>query len=195
VLDVVSALGNREELEGIANERCDTIECPGSRRSEERLELGERLFDRIEVGTVGRQKPDVRADGFNRRADLRLFVHHEVIEDDDIARAERRHQDLFDVGEKADIVDWAIEDRRGADPVDRQRGDHCRGLPMTTGRVVVQPGAPRAASVAAQEIGGDAALVQKDVLAGVVQRQRVTPRAALRGDVRPSLFVGVDRFF
>jgi hypothetical protein len=36
--------------------------------------------------------------------------------------------------------------------------------------VVVQPGAPRAATVAAQEIGGDAALVHKHVLASVVQR-------------------------
>ena len=102
---------------------------------------------------------------------------------------------MFDVGEKADIVDRAIEDRRGADPFDRQRGDHRRRLPMTTRGVVVKPGAPRTATVAAQEIGGDAALVQKDVLAAVVQRQRVTPRAALRGDVSPSLFVGVYGFF
>jgi hypothetical protein len=41
-------------------------------------------------------------------------------------------------------------------------------LPMTTGGVVVQPGAPGTATVATQQIGGDAALVQKDVLAGVV---------------------------
>ena len=168
--DVVSALIGREELERVGNERCDTIECPGSRRPEERLEFGERLFDRIEVGTVGRQKPDVRADGFNRGADLRLFMHHEVIEDDDIAGAERRDQDLFDVRQKAHIVDRAIEHRRGAKPLDRQRGDHCRRLPMTTGRMVVKPGAPQTAPVAAQEIGGDAALVQKEVLAGVVQR-------------------------
>ena len=168
--DVVSALSNGEEFERVADERCDTIEGSGSCRSEERLELGERLFDRIEVGTVGRQKPDLRADGFNRGADLWLFVHHEVIEDDDIAGSERRHQDLFDVGEKADIVDRAIEHRWGADPFDRQRGDHRCRLPMTAGGVVVQPGAPRTATVTAQEIGGDAALVQKHVLAGVVQR-------------------------
>ena len=193
--DVVSALRSRKEFERVANERCDTIECSGSRRSEERLELGERLFDRIEVGTVRRQKPDLRADGLNRGADLRLFVHHEVIEDDDIARSERRCQDVFHVGEKADIVDRAIEDRRGADPVDRQRGDPRRRLSMTTRGVVVQPGAPGTATIAAQKIGGDAALIHKDILAGVVQRQRVTPRAALRGDVSPSLFVGVDGFF
>jgi hypothetical protein len=41
---------------------------------------------------------------------------------------------------------------------------------MTTRGVVVQPGAARTAPVATQEIGGHAALVQKDVLAGVVQR-------------------------
>jgi hypothetical protein len=40
-----------------------------------------------------------------------------------------------------------------------------------------------------------AALVQKDVLAGVVRRQRVMPCAALRGDVSPPLFVGVNGFF
>jgi hypothetical protein len=170
VPDVVSALSNREELERVANERCDTIEGSGSCRSEERLELGERLFDRVEVGAIGRQKSDLRTDGFNRGADLRLFVHHEVIEDDDIAGSERRRQDLVDVGEKADMVDRAIEDCWGADPVDRQRGDHRRRLPVTTRSMVVQPGPPRTAPVAAQQIGGDAALVQKDVLAGVVQR-------------------------
>jgi hypothetical protein len=195
VADVISALSNGEELERIGHERDDVIEGPGARGAEERLQFGERLFNRIEVGTVGRQKPDMRADGFNRGADLGLFVHHEVIEHDDIAASQGRHQDLFDVGEKAHIVDRTVEDRRGADPVDRQRGDHRRGLPMATGRVVVQPGAPRTATVAAQEIGGDAALVQKHVLAGVVERQRVMPRAALRGDVRPLLFVGVYGFF
>jgi hypothetical protein len=41
---------------------------------------------------------------------------------------------------------------------------------MTTGGVVVEPGAPQTATVAAQEIGGDAAFVEKDILAGIVQR-------------------------
>jgi hypothetical protein len=137
VADVICALTWREGLERIGHKRCDTIECSGSRRPEERLEFGERLFDRIEVGTIRRQKPNVCADGFNRGANLRLFVHGEVIEDDDIAGAERRHQDLFDVGEKAHIVDGAIEYRRGAEPLDRQRRDRRRRFPMTTGGVVV----------------------------------------------------------
>jgi hypothetical protein len=168
--DIICALRGREELERLANEPGDTIEGSGSRRPEKRLEFGERLFDRIEVGTVRRQKSDVGADGFNRGAGVRLFVYREVVEDDDIAGAECWHQDLFDVGEEAHIVDGAIEDRRGPEALDRQRGDHGGRFPMTTGGVVVEPGAPRTATVAAQEIGGDAAFVEKDILAGVVQR-------------------------
>jgi hypothetical protein len=59
----------------------------------------------------------------------------------------------------------------------------------------MQPSASRTATVAPQQIRGDAALVQKDVLVGVVQRERGIPLPALRGDVRPSLFVGVNGFF
>ena len=168
--NVVSAFTGWEQRERVGHERGDTIEGPRSRRAEEGLQFGKRLFDRIEVGTVGRQEPDVRADGFNRDADLRLFVYREVIEDDDIAGAECRHQDLFDVGEEAHIVDRTIKHRRSAEPLDRQRGDHRRRLPMTTGGVVMQPSAARTAPVATQQVRGDAALVQKDVLAGVVKR-------------------------
>jgi hypothetical protein len=195
VADVISAVDDRKEFERVGDQDRDPVECPGSPGAEERLEFGKRLFDRIEVGTIGREKPDVRADGFDRSTDLELFVDDEVIEDDDIAGAERRHEDLFDVGKKAHIIDRAIEDRRGADPIGGQGGDHGRRLPMTAARVLVQPGATRTATVAAQEIGGDAALVEKYVLAGVVHRQRVTPRAALRRDISPSLFVGVYGFF
>ena len=193
--DVISALPSREQRERVGDEGDDPIEGPRSVRAEERLQFGERLFDGIEVGTVGRQEPDRRADGFNRRADLGLFMQHQVIEDDDVASAEGRRQDLFDVGEEAAVVDRAIKDGRGAEALDRQRGDHRRRLPMTTRGVVVQARASRTAPVAPQQIRGDAALVQKDVLVGVVQRERGLPLPALRGDVRPSLFVGVNGFF
>jgi hypothetical protein len=170
VADVILALPSWEQRERVGHERGDPIESPRSVSAEERLQFGERLFDGIEVGTVGRQEPDRRTDGFNRHADFGLFMHHQVIEDDDVAGAECRRQDLFDVGEETHIVDRAIKHGRGAESFDRQRGDHRRRVPMTTGGVVVQPRASRTAPVAPQQIRGDAALVQKDVLAGVVQR-------------------------
>jgi hypothetical protein len=51
------------------------------------------------------------------------------------------------------------------------------------------------ATIAAQEIRGAARFIDEDVGARVVYRLRVLPPAAGGGDVRPSLFVGVDGFF
>jgi hypothetical protein len=67
------------------------------RRAEKRFQFGEGEFDRIEVGAVGWEKPELSGHGFDGGADLRLFVDGEVIEDDHIARLERRRQDFLGV--------------------------------------------------------------------------------------------------
>jgi len=87
VPDVIPALVRREEVECCGDEREDLIEAAGPRRPEERFQFGERLFDRIEIGTVGRKKADLGADGFDGGANLRLFVHREIVKDDHIAGA------------------------------------------------------------------------------------------------------------
>jgi hypothetical protein len=59
----------------------------------------------------------------------------------------------------------------------------------------MQPRAAEAATIPAQEIGGDTTLVEEDVVAHITQRLRIAPLAPRGGDVRASLFVGVYRFF
>lgn len=66
---------------------------------------------------------------------------------------------------------------------------------MAAGRVIVQSRAARTPAVAAQDVRRHAALVEKHVLPGIVQRQPVSPVPPLGRDVRPPLFVGVDGFF
>jgi hypothetical protein len=68
-------------------------------------------------------------------------------------------------------------------------------LPMPTRRVIAEPRASETPAVAAEQVGRDAALVEKDVPLGVPQREAVPPAASLSGNVGPSLFVGVYRFF
>ena len=84
--DVVRALVGHEEPEGRRHQLADVVERARARGAEERLQFGERQFDRIEVGTVGRQKAQMRPGLLNRRADLGLFVGGEIVEHDDIAR-------------------------------------------------------------------------------------------------------------
>lgn len=193
--DVVATLGRREERERGSGERGDMVEGARSRGPQERFEFREGHLDGIEIGTVGRQKADLRASGFDRRAHLGLLVDGEIVEHDNVARSERRDQHLLDVGEKAGVVDRPIEYGRRREPVRPQRGDDRVRLPMPARRVIAQPHAAEAAPVSAQQIGRDPTLIEKDVLPGIVQRQPVAPAPPLSGDVGSPLFVGVYRFF
>jgi hypothetical protein len=195
VPDVIPAFVRREEFERRGDKGHYLIERSWSRGAEERFQFGKGLFDRIEVRTVRRQKPDVRPGRFNRGTDLRLLMNREVVEHDDVARPQRGHQDLFDVGAERGRVDGAIEDRRRGEPVDVQSGDDGVRLPMAARGVVMQAGAARAAAIPTQQIGGDAALIEKDVLVHIAQRLPCLPLATGRCDIRTALFVGVYRFF
>jgi hypothetical protein len=68
-------------------------------------------------------------------------------------------------------------------------------LPVTAGRVIAEPGAAGTPAIAADHIGRDPALVEKDVLVDIAKRQPGAPPAAFSDDVGPALFVGVNRFF
>ena len=51
------------------------------------------------------------------------------------------------------------------------------------------------AAVAPEQIGRDAAFIEKDVLPHIAERLPLAPPAPLSGDVGPALFVGVYGFF
>lgn len=85
----------------------------------------------LEIRTVGRQKAQLRAGVFDRQAHLQLLMHGEIVEHDDIPAPQRRHQDLFDIGEEARNVDRAVEDRGRRQALEPQRCDDCVGLPVT----------------------------------------------------------------
>lgn len=108
--DEVATFGGGEESQGHRHERTDLVKVSGPRRSEKRLQFGERELNRIEVGTVRREKPQLRADGFNRGTYGGLFVDGEIVEDNDIPRPQRRDQDLVHIGEEGRIVDRPVED-------------------------------------------------------------------------------------
>lgn len=171
------------------------IERSRSRRPEERFQLRKRELDWIEVGTVGRQKPKVRTHRCDRRANRRLFVCGEVVQDDHVAASKRRREDLFDIGQKRRVVDRAVKHGRCAEPVGPQRRNDGVRFPMTARRVIAEPGADGTAAVAAQQIRGHATFVEKHILPGIPQRLPASPLPARGGDIRPALFVGVYRFF
>ena len=191
----ISTLGRRKEAKGDRHQLADVLERARPSGTDERFQLREGQFDRIEVGTIGRQEADLRANRLNRRSDRWLFMDGQVVEDDDVAAAQRRDQDLLHVGEKRHVVDWAVEDASGLQPVETQGRDDRVRVPMTAGRVITQPRAEETASVPTEEIRRHATFIQKHILADVTQRLPRLPMPPCRDDIRPTLFVGVYRFF
>ena len=61
--------------------------------------------------------------------------------------------------------------------------------------VIPETRAAGAPAVAPEQIRGDPAFIQEDLLRHVAQRLPRPPLAPGRRDIRPALFVGVYRFF
>ena len=148
--DVVCALVRQEEAERGRHQLAHVVEGAWAERAEEGLQFGERLFDRIEVRTVRRQKSQLRSGVLNRRADFGLFVRGQIVEDNDITRPQCRHQDLLDVRAERGVVDRSIEDGRSGQLGRPQRGHYGVRLPMAAGCVIRNAHAPRTAGVAPQ---------------------------------------------
>ena len=193
--DVVAALGWCEELDRRGHQGEDLIETPRLCRTEKGFQFCERKFNGIEVRTVRWQEPEVRARGLDRDTHLRLFVHREVVQDHDIAAAERGHQHLFDIRKKARAVDGPIKDRGRGEAVPAEPHDHGVGLPVATRRVIAESRAPATAAVAPDQVGRHATLVEEHVLLHIAERQPGAPTAPLSDDVGPPLFVRVYGFF
>ena len=191
----VPAFGRGEEPQRGRDQRAHVLEAARARGAEKGFQFGEGLFDRIEVRTVRREEAERGARGLDRRPNRGLLVHGEVVEHDDVAGPQGRDQDLVDIRAERVRIDRAVEHARGGEPLQAQRRDHRVRLPFAAGRVIVEPRAAGTAAIPAQQIGGDAALIEKDVLPDIAQRLPVAPVAPGRSDVRPALFVGVDRFF
>jgi hypothetical protein len=193
--DVVRAFRGREELEGDRHQRDDLVEVPGPGGAQERFQFGKREFDRIEIRTVGRQEPEVRAHGRECRADLGLLVDGEVVEDDAIARPERGHQDVLDIRAKTHVIDRAIKHRRRGEPLQAQGGNHGAGFPMTAGCVIAEARPAKTPPIPAEEVRGHAALIQEDVLPDVAERLPIAPPTPLSGDVGGGVVRRRESFF
>lgn len=195
VPDEVLAFRRGKEPERGAEERAHVLETARARGAQERFQFGEGLFDRIEVGTIRGQEAERGPGGVDRGADRWLLVDRQVIEHHHIAALQGGDQDLLDIREERGRIDRAVKHGRRREPVEPERRHHGVGLPVAARRVIVEARAAGTAAIPPQQIGGDAALIQKDVLPDIAQRLPVAPLATGRGDIRAPLFVGVQSFF
>jgi hypothetical protein len=80
-------------------------------------------------------------------------VGAQIVEDHDIARLQRRDEELFDIGVEAFAVDRTVEQAGRFDAVVAQRGEESRGLPAAMRNLVDEGALPSAPSRAGGSVG------------------------------------------
>src|SRR6201986_2404071 len=136
-------------------------------RSHPVLDLGEGLFDRIEVRRVWRQIPEPCAGRFDQAAQGSRLVTAEIVHDDDVARLELRDENLLNIGAEAFAVDWAVEQARGREAVTAQGAKECQRPPMTMWREATHALAFWPPSAQWGHVGLDPGLIDKDQASGI----------------------------
>ena len=110
----------------------------GGGLSDQRLELREGHFDRVEVGAVWRQEKEPRADvahGFGRAGAL---MARQVVEDDHVAGTQGRHQLGFDIEVEHRAIHRSVDHPRRIEAVMAQGTYEGLGAPMPERRVIDQ---------------------------------------------------------
>ena len=117
------------------------------------FEFCEGLLDGIEIGGIGRQQPQLRAGRLDDLAYARNLVGGQIVHRHDLARRERRHQALFEIGEEDFAIHRGGDDERSRDGVLPQAGDERGHLPVAMRDLGDQPLAARAASTQPGHVG------------------------------------------
>lgn len=119
----------------------------------------------------------------------------EVVHDDDVARAERRHQELFDIGEEGLAVDRTVDHAGRIDPVTAQRGKEGEGSPFSMGHLRAKSLPAPAAAMGAGHVGLGPGFIDENQTGGIETPLIFTPLRSSPGDPWPILFAGEQAFF
>ena len=159
------------------------------------LELGEGLFDRVQVRGIGWQIAQFGAGGLDREANVLAFVSAEIVHDDDVALFEGRNKDLADISLEPLASHRAVEHHGRGQAAGSEPGCECGDFPMAMRSRPLK--APAAEGPASQpdHVGGATRFVDKDQPFGIKAGLAFAPVPAGRSDVRALLFAGQDGFF
>ena len=186
----MAAFFRSEAVEEGANPAPRRLDGAFRRVAQEGFELGEDLFNRVEIGRIGRQEAQRGARLLNGGPHGGTLVAAEIVQDDDIADRQSGEEALFHIGEEAGAVDRAIEDTRGGKAVTPEGRHEGQGLPMTIGARGGQPLAAWAAAVAAGHIGLGPRLINEHQPVGIKLALGALPTSPTPRDVRALLLGG-----
>lgn len=188
--EVMATFGGAEAVQQRPDPSPGGLNGPFGRVTEQRLELGEDLFNRVEIGGVGWQEAQRGPHPLNGCPYGRTLMAAQIVQDDDSAWGKRRQQTLFDIGQEAGAVERAIEDTGSGNTVVAQRRHEGQRVPVPVRAGRSQPLASGAAAIAAGHISLGPGLIQEHEPARIKLALPALPPAAVARDVRAVLLGG-----
>ena len=168
------------------------VKCSGGSLAECCFELGEGLFDWVEVGAIGWQVAKRRASPLNRFFDASDFMTGEIVQNDDIALAQGRSEKVFDVGQETRAVHRPIEHAGRGDLIVAKRGNECCCHPVAMWHRGDEALTARRASIKPRQIGLCSSFIDEHKMFRVQIGLACTPFLAGLGDIRPVLLGGAQ---
>jgi len=159
------------------------------------FDLGEDLFDGVQVGAVGRQEPESGAGGLDGGANGLGLVTSEIVHDDDVAGVQGLNELLFDIGQEAHPVDGAVEDARCRQPVAAQRRQERHGAPTAVRRIAPQTLIFRPPAPDRRHVGLDPGLVYEHQALGIKLGLQGLPAPTPARHIGPAPLKGEQGFF
>jgi len=191
----ISTLVWGDGFEELGDSGLDLLEAARICLSQQRLELGERLFDRVQVRTVGRQIEQLRANRADRSPYRWIFVAAQIVHHHNVACPQGRNQELLHPGEETLCVDRTIQDARRGDAVTSQSSHEGECLARAVWHFVDQTLPSGAAAMHAGHVGLRPGLVDEDQAARINLALPLLPLAPSPGDVSTILLTGAQAFF
>jgi len=98
--------------------------------SQQRLQFGEGVLNRIEVRTIGRKIKKLCARRLDDCADGGSFVAGQIIHDDDVSGRQFWRENFLDVKFERVAIDWSVENEGSDDAAGPKPRHDCRRFPM-----------------------------------------------------------------
>ncbi len=194
-MEVVCALLRGVCVEKLTDGLADGFGGSARGLTQQVLELGEHLLDRIEIWGVFGQEERLGAGATDGLAHGFALVTTQIVHDDDVAGLERRDEGVLDVALEAGAVDRAVEQPRGVDAIMAQRGQERHGLPSAPRHLGLEPVAPRRPSPERRHVGLGPRLVDEDQALRIDALAILDPLRPSSPDVEAILFAGQHGFF
>ena len=195
VCEVVGAFLGGEGVEQLADRSDDSFDGARCGVARQVLELGEDLFDRVQIGRILGQEEQLGACRSDGAANGLAFMAAEIVHDHQIAWPEGGDQHFLDIGFEAFGVDRAIEQPWRLNAIMTKRGEEGQSFPVAIRNLGHEPlPAPRP-SPERRHVGFRPGLVDEDQALRIDLALPVRPLDAPARDVGSVAFAGDEGFF